>query len=203
MTKAPINYKNGKIYKIEPIIDHDESDIYIGSTTKQYLSQRMTAHAFAYDRYKNNKTTNTTSSFLLFDKYGIDNCYIILLELVEVNSKDELHQREAHYIKTLKCINKRIPLQPRKEYNQNNENKIKEYKKKSYERNKEKYKEKYKNNKEYKNDNEYKKEYYEAHKTEYILCEYCNKDINKLKKQQHYRTQIHIKNSNLCMDILQ
>ena len=32
-----VNYSNGKIYKIEPIIDHDEGDIYIGSTTKKYL----------------------------------------------------------------------------------------------------------------------------------------------------------------------
>ena len=31
-----VNYNNGKIYKIEPIVDHDEGDIYFGSTTKQY-----------------------------------------------------------------------------------------------------------------------------------------------------------------------
>ena len=29
MTRAPINYKNSKIYKIEPICEHDEEDIYI------------------------------------------------------------------------------------------------------------------------------------------------------------------------------
>ena len=39
-----VNYNNGKIYKIEPIVDHDEGDIYIGSTTKQYLSMRMDKH---------------------------------------------------------------------------------------------------------------------------------------------------------------
>jgi len=266
MTRAPINYKNGKIYKIEPIIDHDEDDIYIGSTTKQYLSQRMTAHHRLYNQYKNNKTNHTTS-FLLFDKYGLENCNIILLELVEANSKDELHQREAHYIKTLKCVNKKIPLQTRNEYiesnkeilknrmkeyreqnkeqlkekrklnkdrykdkiketkkiyNELNKDKIKETRKKYNELNKDKIKEKMKeyqqNNKDkikqhklkyyYKNKDNYnelnkdkiketRKIYYETHKTQYIFCECCNKNINKLKKQQHYKTQLHIKNSNL------
>ena len=55
MTKGEINYKNGKIYKIEPICEHDEGEIYIGSTTKQYLSQRMTAHRNGYKRFKEGK----------------------------------------------------------------------------------------------------------------------------------------------------
>ena len=104
-----INYKNGKIYKIEPICEHDEEDIYIGSTTKQYLCQRMTAHKRDYTKYKKGKY-GKTSSFILFDKYGINNCKIILLELVEANSKDELRIKEAYYIKTLKCINTRKPI---------------------------------------------------------------------------------------------
>ena len=33
------NYNNGKIYKIEPICEYDEGDIYIGSTTKEYRSE--------------------------------------------------------------------------------------------------------------------------------------------------------------------
>ena len=41
MVKAPINYANGKIYKIEPKgVMIDDGDIYIGCTTKEYLSQR-------------------------------------------------------------------------------------------------------------------------------------------------------------------
>ena len=115
MTKGEINYKNGKIYKIEPICDHDEGDVYIGSTTKQYLSQRMTAHRDNYKRYKNDKHAKTMS-FDLFDKYGIENCDIILLELVEASSKDELHTREAYYIKATKCVNKYIPMRTIKEY---------------------------------------------------------------------------------------
>ncbi len=31
------DYSQGKIYKIEPIVEHDEHEIYIGSTTQKYL----------------------------------------------------------------------------------------------------------------------------------------------------------------------
>ena len=118
-----VNYNNGKIYKIEPICDYDEGDIYIGSTTKQYLSQRMTAHKKDYRSYQKGNHKKITS-FILFDKYGIDNCNILLLELVNVETKDELHNREAHYIKNLKCVNKIIPKRTPKEYRQDNKESI-------------------------------------------------------------------------------
>ena len=61
------NYNNSKIYKIEPICDHDEWDIYIGSTTKQYLCQRMDEHRCSYKKWKNNKH-GKTQVFEIFDK---------------------------------------------------------------------------------------------------------------------------------------
>jgi hypothetical protein len=135
-----VNYNNGKIYKIEPICEHDECDIYIGSTTKQYLSQRMDKHRSNYKSYKNGKSHNITS-FIIFDKYGVENCDIILLENVNANSKDELHIREAHYIKTLKCVNKCIPLRTKKEYNKENKDEISIKKKDYRKQNREKIKE--------------------------------------------------------------
>jgi len=82
-----INYKNGKIYKIEPRGDHSEGDVYIGSTTKEYLCQRMTAHRSGYNCFKRGTRQHKLTSYDLFDKYGVENCDIILLELVEANSK--------------------------------------------------------------------------------------------------------------------
>ena len=67
-----INYSNGKIYKIEPI-NGEDGDVYIGSTTKVYLLQRMTAHRSEYKRYLNGKGQNVRSD-KSFDKYGIKNC---------------------------------------------------------------------------------------------------------------------------------
>ena len=42
------DYSKGKVYKIEPISEHDDGEIYIGSTIKEYLSQRMTKHRYSY-----------------------------------------------------------------------------------------------------------------------------------------------------------
>jgi hypothetical protein len=106
---AQKNYKQGKIYKIEPRIDCDEGDIYIGSTTKERLSQRMTAHRGDYSKWLKGKHTKLTS-FDIFEKYGVKNCEIVLLESVEANNLDELLAREKHYIKTLKCVNRCCPL---------------------------------------------------------------------------------------------
>ena len=133
------NYSNGKIYKIEPI-NGEDGDVYIGSTTKEYLSQRMTAHRYDYKRYLEGKFNNVTS-FKLFDKYGIDNCKIILLELVNANSKDELHAREAHHIKLMTCVNRNIPLQTPKEHYEANKDAKLAYQKLYDDSNKEKKKE--------------------------------------------------------------
>ncbi len=39
-----INYGNSKKYKIEPRVEHEPHEQYIGSTTKLYLSQRLVHH---------------------------------------------------------------------------------------------------------------------------------------------------------------
>ena len=115
MTKNIKDYSKGKIYKIEPICEHDEGDIYIGSTTKTYLSQRMTKLRADYNRWKLG-LRNNVSSFTLFDKYGIENCRIVLIECVNANSFDELNKIEAMHINNLKCINKQIPTRTKQEY---------------------------------------------------------------------------------------
>ena len=120
-----VNYNFGKIYKIEPIVDHDEGDIYIGSTTKQYLSQRLDTHRSDYKQWKNNKH-GKIQVFEIFDKYSVEGCQIVLIETVNAESKDELLAREKHYIKSFKCVNKCIPGRTRKEYYQDNYDIIKE-----------------------------------------------------------------------------
>ena len=100
-----VNYQNGKIYKIESM---NGDLVYIGSTTKEYLSQRMDTHRMLYKRWKLGNT-NKTTSFDVFDAYGVENCSIILLETCPCKSKDELYAREAYYIKSMKCVNRCVP----------------------------------------------------------------------------------------------
>jgi hypothetical protein len=136
-----VNYNSGKVYKIQPIMEHDENDIYIRSTTKQYLSQRMENHRSKYKLWKKGKGTKYMC-YELFNKYGIENCQILLIENVHANSEDELVSREGYYIRNMKCINKNIPDRTKKEYYINNKEIIKEYKHKYYINNKEIIKEK-------------------------------------------------------------
>lgn len=117
-----VNYSNGKVYKIEPICEHDEGDVYFGSTTKQYLSQRFDDHR---GKFKNMNVS--CSSKFLFQKYGIENCVIILLESVNATTKDELLAVEAKYIINNACVNKRIPLRTSKQYKADNVEKINQY----------------------------------------------------------------------------
>ncbi len=126
-----VNYANGKIYKIE-CLSGNADDVYIGSTTKEYLSQRMDKHRSDYKVWKNGKRGKTLS-FDVFDKYGIENCVITLLENVNAQSKNELQAREAHYIRTVNCVNKYIPLRTDKQYYQDNKDKLIDKSKQYYE----------------------------------------------------------------------
>ena len=138
-------YNFSKIYKIEPITEHEEHEIYIGSTTKKYLSQRMTQHKSSYKKYLTD-SKKKYSIYDLFNKYGVENFNIYLLENYICNDINELRTKEGEYIRNLKCINKKLECitndelkKYKKEYSKNNKEKIKEYQKKY--QNSEKYKE--------------------------------------------------------------
>ena len=92
-----VNYANGKIYKIESInATEGDPDIYIGSTTKFYLSERMVLHRRDYDQWKNGIIkVGKITSFDIFDKFGVENCRIVLLETFPCTSRDELFAKEA------------------------------------------------------------------------------------------------------------
>lgn len=102
-TNIMIDYSKSMIYKI---VSNDENAlIYIGSTTKKYLSQRMMKHRSSYKLWKKHKASKVMA-YNLFETYGIENCKIILLEVTHCTSKDELRRREQHYIDTTNCNNK-------------------------------------------------------------------------------------------------
>ena len=107
-----VNYQDGKIYRI--VSNRDDEIFYVGSTTKKYLSQRMDTHRSCYKSWKNGKGYKVTV-YDLFEKYGIENCSIELLQLAPCNSKDELTKKEGEYIRVLNCVNKvkpnRTPLE--------------------------------------------------------------------------------------------
>ena len=100
-----VNYSKGKIYKIE---SHLGDKIYIGSTTKERLCQRMDTLRHNYDSWKNG-TSELTTAYEIFEEYGVKNCQLVLLESYPCTCKDELESRKAFYIKSMDCVNKVIP----------------------------------------------------------------------------------------------
>ena len=99
--------KKGKIYKIIALTDnYDVNDVYYGSTINK-LSRRLVQHRADYRGYKKEKRGFRTS-FIIFDKYGIENSKIILVEEFDFINKEDLLKRETEYILKNKCVNKHI-----------------------------------------------------------------------------------------------
>ena len=138
-------YKNGKIYCIW---SYETDDIYIGSSCNE-LDHRMKKHK---DNYKSflNGVGHYKCSFDII-KYG--DAEIGIIEEFPCQSKYELLRREGELQKSLPCINKKIAGRSKKEWYEENKEKMTEYHKKYRENNREKIaikdKLKYENNKEH------------------------------------------------------
>jgi hypothetical protein len=126
-----VNYNNGKIYKI---VCNTTGLVYIGSTTKNKLCERLTQHKSRFKKY-NEGDNIKYSSFLVLEN---NNYNIILIENYKCNNKDELTARERYYIEKIECVNSVIPGRTRKERDNLKVNKIKKSisDKKYYEKNK-------------------------------------------------------------------
>ena len=112
------NYQNGTIYQV---VDIAYEQCYFGSTIDT-LPNRFKGHKTTYQQYLNGNKRKYTSLFDMFDKFGIENCKIELVENYVCSSIAELHKREGYYIKNNDCINKNISGRSAKErYNDNPE----------------------------------------------------------------------------------
>jgi len=139
-----VNYQNGKIYKI---VCYTTGKVYIGSTTKQYLSQRLSDHIRCYRCYLN---TGRSSYMRSYDVLENNNYEILLLEEYPCSSKDALHTRERFYTQSKECVNKvknqgllaelgqkEYDKQQNKAYREKNKESISEKSKQSYQKNRE------------------------------------------------------------------
>ena len=113
-------YQNGKIYKIE---DVGYNKCSIGSTCED-LCQRMARHRAIYKQYAKGKKASYSSSFDLFDEFGLDNCKMELLETVVINTREELRRHEGRHIQNNECINKRLAGRTDQQYYKDNKEAI-------------------------------------------------------------------------------
>ena len=158
------DYSLGKIYMIYPKVeDADEGDVYYGSTTVT-LSRRMSEHR------------TKTECKILFDKYGVENCFIELVEEYPCETKEQLNRKEGEYIRNHKCINKKIAGRTKKEYYVEHYDKITEQIKHYRTENVDKVKETH-------------KKYYDKHREKIIeqKNQYYDKNKDKISEQmKHY-----------------
>ena len=159
-------YRFYKIYS-----DLDDNICYIGKT-KRKLNERIRNHKsnYIYNGFCTSKK--------VFEKYGIDNCKIILLEEIDFETKYEADKKEREYIESFNnCVNIELPTQTKKEsskkWRENNKEKIKEYR----ETNK-----------------EYLKEHLKKYNSQPYYCQVCNKTINLQSKYNHNKSQTHLNN---------
>tara|TARA_R100000951_G_scaffold8297_3_gene7540 strand:- start:4078 stop:4737 length:660 start_codon:yes stop_codon:yes gene_type:complete len=213
MTKKPIDYSKSCIYKL-CCKDTSITDCYIGSTTN--FRSRKNLHKSNCNNEKNKKFNFKVYQFIR-DNGGWNNWDMILVEKVNVNDGYELHKQERKYIEELNAtLNSVIPTRTKKEYRENNKDKLKEIikewrennkdklkeqKKEYYENNKDKFKELYENNKdkikEYYENNKEKikeknKEWRENNKdklSQKIECPICKSIINRSSLTRHQKTK--------------
>jgi hypothetical protein len=96
-----VNYKLSKLYRL---YSAETNEIYVGSTTKPRLSQRIGGHRSGYRGWVAGKQHYISSYELM--KY--DDVKIGLLEAYPCNNIDELRAREQYWIDKFKtiCVNK-------------------------------------------------------------------------------------------------
>jgi hypothetical protein len=107
----------------------------------------MVKHRDSYKQWKKNNE-KYMRSFVLFEEYGIENCYIELIEAKPCLDINEQAKLEGSYIRTLECVNKNIPGRTNKEWREDNKEKIKAKNKHFYEKNKDNIKQYYQDNNE-------------------------------------------------------
>ena len=130
------DYKKGQIYKI---CDVGFNKCYIGSTVEK-LYVRMVRHRCHYKKYLEGQN-HFLHLFKIFDEFGIENCKIYWIEDYPCGSKKELEAREGYYIQNTDCVNKRIEGRTKKQWEEENCEKVKSQRKEHWENNKERYNE--------------------------------------------------------------
>ena len=194
MGEVDERYKRGMIYTIRCY--SDDTIIYVGSTINTLIKR--------FDGHKKSCKAGVSgiSLYKHIENNDWSDWYIELYEIYPCNNKMELNRREGEVIREIGTINKNIAgrthKEYKKEYYEQNADKIKEKSKEYYEQNADKYKE---YNKEYREQNadknkEYFKEYREQnkekislYKREKICCDICGTFSLKHNLPRHQKTK--------------
>jgi gas vesicle protein len=181
-------YNNGKIYKI---VAYETNDVYIGSTIRS-LKTRYSAHKSSFKYWINTKK-HYCSSAKMFERHGLDNCKIELIENCVCNNKNELEGREAYFIEEYddSCVNSNKPCRTKAQYYVDNKDKIKEHRRQYYVDNKDKFVQYIADNKD--RINEYSAQYYTDNKNKIAarIKQYQDNNKNKIAANKKIKFDCH------------
>jgi hypothetical protein len=169
--------KVGKVYKI---ITRESNVCYVGSTFDK-LSARMGCHRSAY-KTQNCNGKSYYSVFDLFERYGVENCKIVLIKAYPVIDRKHLLAYETLWINKLRSINKIEPFTvflKRKSLTKKQINTIFNGTKNNY------FKEYYQNNREHILQKQKQKK----------KCDVCNIQIRSDSMKLHLQSKRHLNNS--------
>ena len=119
-----VDYALGKIYAIQ---SKSTPFYYVGSTAETDLNNRLKRHISDYISYMNQlNTKGYMTSFFVIEQ---DDAEIVLLENFACKDKTELKDREAHHIRLggNNVVNKNIPNRTRKQWRDENPDRMKGY----------------------------------------------------------------------------
>lgn len=171
------NYQNGKIYAIK---SNETEDVYIGSTCET-LNTRLIKHKSAY------KTGKRCGTIVQILKYS--DAYIELIEAFPCETKRELLNKEGETIRnTSNCVNTQIQGRTKKQWDEDNKEHCKEYRKKFRTENKDVLDKRY--NDWYNSDKG--KAYLEKRKAKInvkVVCSKCEKEVSKSNLGRHQKSK--------------
>ena len=122
------NYQDGYIYKLWSL---QTEEIYIGSSTTE-TRKRLYEHK---SRYKGFLKGTHKTNYSVFEIVQYPDCKIEIIEKYPCNSRAELCKREGEHQRATKCCNVRMAGRTKKEYYENNIEKVKKYDKERYKNN--------------------------------------------------------------------
>jgi len=175
----------GRVYRI-CVDEKYTNEIYIGSTFDT-LEERFRKHK-----------SDLSSSSILFEKFGYENCHIELIKDYDVIDREHLEAYETLWINKYrnKCVNQRTPFSIRKlyrkAYREANRDTILEQQKAHYDANKDKLLEKAKVYREANRNTILER--HKAYKKQPWTCEICNVTMRTGNKSKHLKTKKHLNN---------
>jgi hypothetical protein len=94
---------------IYTITSPDGSEVYVGSSTQLYLSNRKAHHRSDYKRH-NLGQAGRCKSYDLFDRHGFENCRWEVIEILNESTKEQKLLRERHWIEAIGTLGQNRPV---------------------------------------------------------------------------------------------